>query len=50
VLSGFPRLPGPKALLPEVQIGVLPSTVRLLAVEHGLKGIASVPVLGLRTF
>lgn len=45
VSSGFPRLLGPKALLPEVPIGVSPSTARLLAVEHGLNKIASVPAL-----
>lgn len=50
VSNGFPRLLGQKALPPEVRIGVLPSTGRLLVVEHGLDGIASVPVLGLRTF
>lgn len=45
VSSGSPRLLGPKALLPEVPIGVSPSTARLLAVDHGLKNIASVPAL-----
>jgi hypothetical protein len=47
VSSGFPRLPGPNASLPEVPIGVSLSTARQRVVEQGLtiSHIASVPVL-----